>query len=471
MNAETRRRGAALTLTLLLVLPLGASAAQITINNINAPGVGFNDPTPVLPAPGNPGLTRGQQRLNVFQRAADIIGPQLLSDIPIVVNAQFTTQECSANSGVLGSAGTQNVFRDFANAPVAGTWYHSALAKSLAGTNLGGAHDINANFNSRLDDDPACLGGVGWYYGLDHNQGNQSDLLAVVLHELSHGLGFQSLVSASTGAQLQGFPDTFSRNLFDNQIGLGWNAMSNAQRAASAINDPFLVWTGTHVTNRLDDRLARPPIVTINAPAGIAGNYEAQAAAYGPSVTLAGTTGNIVLVNSSTGVPAEGCGPLSNAAAIAGNIALVDRGSCNFSVKTINAQNAGAVGVIVANNAAGLPPMGGSEPAATIPSLGITQALGNSIRVNLPGVNATLRQDASAPLAGTNGGLIRMNAPNPLQPGSSVSHWSPAATPDLLMEPSITPNLTDDIDLTFELFLDIGWRAATIDLIFANGFE
>ena len=45
---------------------------QIIIINNNAPGVGFNDPTPAAPVGGNPGMTLGQQRLNVFEHAANI---------------------------------------------------------------------------------------------------------------------------------------------------------------------------------------------------------------------------------------------------------------------------------------------------------------------------------------------------------------------------------------------------------------
>ena len=46
---------------------------------------------------------------------------------------------------------------------------------------------------------------------------------------------------------------------------------------------------------------------------------------------------------------------LTNAAAIAGKIALVDRGICGFTIKVKNAQNAGAIGVVVANNVGGRP--------------------------------------------------------------------------------------------------------------------
>ena len=47
-----------------------------------------------------------------------------------------------------------------------------------------------------------------------------------------------------------------------------------------------------------------------------------------------------------------------------GKIAIIDRGTCTIAVKTKNAQNAGAIGVIIANNAAGNPPpnFSGDDP-------------------------------------------------------------------------------------------------------------
>jgi hypothetical protein len=54
-------------------------------------------------------------------------------------------------------------------------------------------------------------------------------------------------------------------------------------------------------------------------------------------------------------------------------------------------------------------------------------------------------------------GHVEMFAPNPQQPGSSVSHFSNTLFPHELMEPFYTgPN--HDVELTLELFADIGWN-------------
>jgi Zn-dependent metalloprotease len=135
----------------------------------------------------------------------------------------------------------------------------------------------------------------------------------------------------------------------------------------------------------------------VNTPASIAGTYPAQSAQFGPALTAAGLTGDVVagLDEANAAGPSvdDGCTAFTNAAAVAGKIAIVNRGTCTFVVKVTNAQAAGAIGVIVQNNApSGLPGMGGASATITIPSLGVTQAAGLGIRAVLAGgVNATLR--------------------------------------------------------------------------------
>ncbi len=104
-------------------------------------------------------------------------------------------------------------------------------------------------------------------------------------------------------------------------------------------------------------------------------------------------TAQVVLVNDATGGTHRACGTLSNASSLVGKIAMIDRGgsSCPFTLKVKNAQNAGAIGVIVANNVAGDPSgMSGNDTTITIPAVMISLADANTIKANLPGVTATL---------------------------------------------------------------------------------
>lgn len=68
------------------------------------------------------------------------------------------------------------------------------------------------------------------------------------------------------------------------------------------------------------------------------------------------------------------------AAALKGNVALIDRGSVTFAEKVGRAASAGAVGVIVANNQASAPIAMGGDGHFDIPAVMITQALGSEIK-------------------------------------------------------------------------------------------
>jgi hypothetical protein len=234
-----------------LILLAGTSqayAATFIINNVDGPGEGFNDLTPTSPVGGNSGVTLGQQRLNAFQRAADIWGAAIASGVPIRIEAAFDPLSCDSSSAILGSAGAIEVIRDFPNAPQSDTWYHSALANSLAGSDLlPDVDDISATFNSSIDNNNACLSGVNWYLGFDNDPGGGISLLVVLLHEFAHGLGFSGFANLSNGQLLLRRADVFSVATFDNSLGLHWNEMNNGQRRSSATNTGDVVWDGLQV--------------------------------------------------------------------------------------------------------------------------------------------------------------------------------------------------------------------------------
>ena len=79
----------------------------------------------------------------------------------------------------------------------------------------------------------------------------------------------------------------------------------------------------------------------------------------------------------SPGGSASGCGPGDFTSAMAGHIALIQRGSCNFGVKVLNAQAAGAVGVVIFNE--------GNTPARSGVLAGsLVDAAGNPIIPTIP---------------------------------------------------------------------------------------
>ncbi len=84
----------------------------------------------------------------------------------------------------------------------------------------------------------------------------------------------------------------------------------------------------------------------------------------------------------------------------AGKIAVVRRGACTFSSKVLNAQAAGAVAVVIANDVPGglARPWPASDPAFTVPALLISTADGDAIE-EMGGVLATIDPKAFTDLS------------------------------------------------------------------------
>lgn len=206
------------------------------------PVSGFSDTTVVPAVGGNYYTTVGEQRMEVFKRAAFIWSTILDLHYDVTVNAQFTALACSSSSATLGFAGPAKVKK------INNVWYSTAQANQINKNDTSGvdSSDINAQFNSSIDS--GCYSGSpnGWYYGLDNNPpAGKEALLDVVLHELGHGLGFLSLVNGDTGAYFNSYPDAYIKNLKDLNSGKLWTSMTNAERVTSARNNN-LFWNGNY---------------------------------------------------------------------------------------------------------------------------------------------------------------------------------------------------------------------------------
>jgi hypothetical protein len=300
--------------------------------------------------------------------------------------------------------------------------------------------------------------------------------VTVILHELGHGLGFANFVNEINGRNLGasstnpdgGLTDVYSQFTLDTTNNSTWSELSTAaSRAVSALRVDRIVWEGPDVTAAVPHVLSYGrPEINIYAPAPVAGAYRIGTASFGPALGSPGVSGDVVLAVGGAAPTSDACTALTNGAAIAGKIALVDRGTCTFVVKALNAQAAGAIAVIVANNAAGDPPpgLGGTDPTVAIPTIMISQPLGTAIKAQLAAaqtVTVNIGVDL-AQLAGADPtGLAQLFATNPVQPGSSISHYDNIAFRNQLMEPAINPDLTHELippfDMTLPLMRDIGW--------------
>jgi len=116
-------------------------------------------------------------------------------------------------------------------------------------------------------------------------------------------------------------------------------------------------------------------------PTELAGKIQTGLATFGPDLTTTPITAEVVIIDDGTSDGSQGCEP-SNQPEMEGKIALIDRGGCDFSLKVYYAQEAGAVGVIVANFEDIILGMGPGELAeeVTIPAVLITKQEADRIR-------------------------------------------------------------------------------------------
>lgn len=465
-----------------LACAMPAVAANLVLNNVDTVGVGFNDPTPATAVGGNTGTTIGAQRLVAYRKALELWGKTLRSNVTVVVQGSFARLDCDAGSGVLAQAGTLQIFSDFPGAPLAGHWYHSALANALTGQDLTPGpldpgplaepfnDDIVANFNGDVGK-ADCIAGPGWYYGLDNNApAGQTDFLDTFMHEVAHGLGFSNFASETSGTTPDGLPDVYMANTLDLTFNERWNTTAFGTDLPlfinfSARNTGNLVWAGDKVTANAP--LVLGPYQGIRVTGTLNQELVFGTASFGAAATATNFGGPIVV-----GLDANGSslGCLAITAPVAGKIAFVDRGTCGFAVKAKNAQLAGATGVIIGNNqAGGAIGLGGTDPTITIPAISVSQADGTAIKAASPGVSVGFFTDPSR-LAGANSGYVRLYAPATIAPGSSVSHFDTVATPNLLMEPFINGDLRSarNLDLTPSLMQDIGWKLEPLKIGHCN---
>ncbi|MBE5315110.1 MAG: M36 family metallopeptidase [Xanthomonadales bacterium] len=145
-------------------------------------------------------------------------------------------------------------------------------------------------------------------------------------------------------------------------------------------------------------RWTAPVLTSVDVTAPFTAQYPAGAATFGGSLSSV-LSGSFALVNDGGAEGGVlGCTALTNGAAISGRIAVVKRGVCEFGVKALNAQNAGAVAVVMWNNQGGTalfaPGAGTAGGQVTIPVFAISQNSGDAFALQLAN---TVAQGSVAP--------------------------------------------------------------------------
>lgn len=446
-----------------MLLLAAAEGAEFIFVNQDGAGEGLNDPTPAAPVGGNTATTVGAQRMAALERTGEIWGRYLVSNVPIRVGVKFD----SLGANTLATAGPVSAEFDFANAPQAGTLYSVAQANSLAGVDLRpGQNDITVTVSSDAN----------FYLGFNQDFGNTgTNFIDTILHELGHGLGFISYVDESTGSFGLNMPDAFSSLIYDVAMGKRWTELTAAERVTSATSGTNLAWDGPFSTvganqvlglataeNRMVLDAVLPDLTQLQ-------DVLYSTASFGVRVPAKGISGLLVVTDDGSGATSTlACQDIVNGAEVSGNIAFVRRGTCDFDEKVFRAQEVGAVAVVIANNVddalilpAGDSIIEGVLQDITIPVVMISRADGDTMEAVSPGVRLDFSQRLGD-RSGSTGGRLNLFAPNPVQVGSSVAHWTTNTSPNLLMEPVINPNLDRRLDLTLTQMKDIGWEVVDI---------
>jgi len=457
-------RQIAASLVVLTCFPQAAFGADILIQDTNAPGKGLNDPTQVSPVGLNFGTTRGQQAIILLQYAATIWGATLRSSIPIVVDSAFVTPTddarfvCSSTAGILGITAVA-AFISTQSLPVPAAGYPVALANALLGEDLtpGEAHIIS-RFNASVGT-AACLQNQSFYYGLEGKpDAGQDDLLSVFLHEFSHGFGFLSAVDAASGSFGSNPPSIFDFHVWDVTDATPWQSETDAQRQAVADSVGALALQGQALAAAVPDFLEYLPTFSVDVP-GLQNPVPFAPAGFSGPFPLAGAP--VIAAQ-----PLDGCSDLTNASALAGNFALIQRSgsdggvTCRFLDKANRAQDAGAAGVILFNDQPDAPLISPSgSPALSIPVGFVSLETGTAImqRAGVATVIGTFGQTALRTGVDSSGDRVLLYTPPTVASVSSVSHFGTGATPALLMEPTIQPSVLYQLDLTPAVLSDLGW--------------
>ena len=430
-----------LCLAVLLLSPVALAGAEIRILDGNGSNEGLNDQTPATPLGGNPGTTVGEQRLIAAQYAASLWSAMLGNRVPISVQVEFTDLDCSGGTAVLGAAGPSLLYDD--------NRYPAALANERAGQDLDATREeIDARLNSRLGQ-PDCAV-TTWYPGLDNAAPTgTTDLSSVLLHEFAHGLGFIKSATA------------FRDQAQDDGTGLLLSQLS-ANAYDSAVRQPLGVsWVGPAVRALKDSILDKSDGV-MRLTSGAA--YPLARAHFGPAHVV--VTAPVVLARDADGGLAhDACNPLAPSP---GALVLAERNLhpdggliCFVSQRALYAQAAGAVGLVVRHGVPGSGPTaytGDAGPDLAIPVWGIGYDDGAALEQYIAGDPAPVLVDGDGRRAGENlAGDVLLYTPAVYSEGSSVGHWDSSASPSLLMEPVINPDLPRNLDLTPAALEDVGW--------------
>ena len=204
----------------------------------------------------------------------------------------------------------------------------------------------------------------------------------------SHQAEFQAIADANGGVRASGTPgyDASTSYVVTQLEAAGYDV----------ILQPFSYPFFQEVLTPVFEQLA--PVPTSYPANDLAGFFTMTYSGSGDVTATAEAVDVTIPPGPTANTSTSGCEVSDFAAFTSGNIALIQRGSCTFATKAINAQNAGAVGVIIFNEgqtgrtSAFLGTLG--NPVVTIPVIAASFSIGEALYTASPGVTVRISVDA-----------------------------------------------------------------------------
>lgn len=225
---------------------------------------------------------------------------------------------------------------------------------SSQGDEPDGGEDLLFNFPFDINNEPAEM---------QEADITQLFYMCNMMHDITYAYGFNEEGGNFQRTNYTGEGTGLDHVIADGQDGSGTNN-ANFSTPPDGSNGRMQMFLWNGVAGRL---------LNIDAPEGIQGSYETGSASYGPQVPETPIVAQIVRAYDETDSPFIVCESVANGDQVNGKIALIDRGFCFFEAKTLNAQAAGAVAVIICNYEESAPGMSGGvegdEP--TIPTISL----------------------------------------------------------------------------------------------------
>jgi len=250
------------------------------------------------------------------------------------------------------------------------------------GNNVWAKEDIKGN-NSRVSFSPNGTSSLNFDFPLDFNLSPLESQEAAItnlfyLNNMMHDIWFQHGFDESSG--------NFQTTNYSN-LGIGDDFVFADAQDGSGLNNANFGTPPDGLSPRMQMFLWSPPgsdvseRVIING-GSIAGTYNGIGAAFGALLSSTAITSNLVLATDTGAEIYDACEGLVNSGALNGNIAVIRRGTCEFGSKILAVENAGAIAAIGVNNEPGdaiVMGAGAVGDVVSIPSLMLTQAIGESL--------------------------------------------------------------------------------------------